>query len=358
MNIKSSCVYFKRNVSSECLFINLFVVSIFAHAEPANANIGLRDLQGKTKELLLPPSAKSKTLSGLTEGTLYDLTVSAVYSGNKRIPAPKKSVRTKSSSMDDLAVDDGKIYQSNPKEPECNCSEPGMVACTRMHGAVKCTCFPGYAGRWCESCSRRNYREGKECKPCPCANTTSSEECSLDKSGEVTCTSCLPGHRGVLCDSCTAGYHWKEDHCVALNCLSFSLCADQKDDPSCSDCIFLMENLAPPTAQKSSARTISDGTVPLIAVVATLGVILLVAASATCYRYWSHRRNRPRLPFWSIELREEKINFSSECKYQHLDAATNKVVQATLSDDVEPDLLSSPQLRRHTPKRICRTMDV
>ncbi|XP_022247897.1 multiple epidermal growth factor-like domains protein 9 isoform X2 [Limulus polyphemus] len=358
MQSKTSYLYFTGELVIERTVLNLVIVWSLVQAASANGKVGLTEFQGKARDLLLPPTAKSKTLSGLDEGTKYDLLVSAVYSGNQRVPAPKKTVRTKDSHMNDLAVDEGYRYEMTPKEPECNCSEPGMVACTRMHGTVKCTCFPGYAGRWCESCSPGNYRDGKECKPCPCTNITSSGDCSLDKSGKVTCTSCLPGHRDVLCDSCTAGYHWKEDHCVALNCLSFSLCAEQRDDPSCIDCIFLMENLGSPTAQKSSARSIADGTVPLIAVVVTLGVILLVAASATCYRYWSHRRSRPRLPFWSIELREEKLNLSSECQYQHLDAATNKVVQATAAEDVEPENLHNPLPRYSTPKKFFRTMEV
>ncbi|XP_076347481.1 uncharacterized protein LOC143245238 isoform X1 [Tachypleus tridentatus] len=401
MQSKTSYLYFTRELVIERTFLNLVVVWGLVQVASASGKAGLAEFQapqhvavkhvnrhsitvtwkdpeppidrnmqllafalsytlvngkshGKARDLLLPPTAKSKTLSELNGGTVYDILVSAVYSGNQRVPAPKKRVRTKDSSVNDLAVSDGYHYEMTPKEPECNCSEPGMVACTRMHGTVKCTCFPGYAGRWCESCSPGNYRDGKECKPCPCSNITSSGNCSLDKAGKVTCTSCLPGHRDVLCNSCTAGYHWKEGRCVPLNCLSFSLCAEQRDDPSCTDCIYLMENLGSPTAQKSSSRSIADGTVPLIAVVVTLGVILLVAGSATCYRYWSHRRSRPRLPFWSIELREEKLNLSSECQYQHLDAATNKVVQAT-ADDVEPDN-SLP--RNSNPKKFFRTMEV
>lgn len=75
-------------------------------------------------------------------------------------------------------------------------------------------------------------------------------------------------------------------------------------------------------------RAIADGTLPLIAVVVTLGVLLLVAAMATCYRYWAYRRHQPRVPFWSIELQDDKSDLRGHCQYQHLDAATNRAVMA------------------------------
>ncbi|XP_076353896.1 uncharacterized protein LOC143248885 isoform X2 [Tachypleus tridentatus] len=268
----------------------------------------------------------------------------------KPAPAGDKNTQLMAFSLSYNSVDE--ISQ------ECNCSEPGMVACTRMHGTVECTCFPGYTGKWCESCSSGYYRDEKECKPCPCVNVTSSGNCILDKAGQVTCTSCLPGHRGLLCNDCVTGYHWQEDQCVALNCLSLSICAEQQDDPDCSDCIFLTRTLAPPTAQKSSAPTIADGTIPLIAVIVTLGVILLVAGSATCYRYWSYRRSRPRLPFWSVELREEKLNLSSEYQYEHLDAATSKVIQAITTNDVEPDNFMTAQPSLTSFKKCYKSMEI
>lgn len=61
----------------------------------------------------------------------------------------------------------------------CNCSETGMVACTRRPGFVECTCQPGYAGVWCEECAPGNFRAGKECIVCPCSNLTSTAECKM-----------------------------------------------------------------------------------------------------------------------------------------------------------------------------------
>nr|XP_042906840.1 uncharacterized protein LOC122271074 [Parasteatoda tepidariorum] len=98
-------------------------------------------------------------------------------------------------------------------------------------------------------------------------------------------------------------------------------------------------------------RSIADGTLPLIAVVVTLGVLLLVAAMATCYRYWDYRRHQPRIPFWSIELQDEKTDLHSHCQYQHLDAATNKAVTVNEpvtvpSNNGEVGRLNSDSIRR------------
>ncbi|GFU17716.1 laminin EGF-like domain-containing protein [Nephila pilipes] len=109
-------------------------------------------------------------------------------------------------------------------------------------------------------------------------------------------------------------------------------------------------NLTSSLAECKMDRSIADGTLPLIAVIVTLGVLLLVAAMATCYRYWDYRRHQPRIPFWSIELQDEKTDLHSHCQYQHLDAATSKTVSATQApvhqSNGEVGRLNSDSLRR------------
>ncbi|KAF8770332.1 Multiple epidermal growth factor-like domain protein [Argiope bruennichi] len=312
---------------------------------------------GLEKEFSLPPSITSKLVGGLTEGTRYVVQLSAIYGDPTRrlshdalvrVAAPKFTVFTPPEAQQDIPVGDDGLP---PDEPPCNCSDTGMVACTRRPGFVECTCQPGYGGTWCEECAPGNFRAGKECVLCPCSNLTSTAECKMESSGQVSCVQCLPGHRGSLCTSCSAGYQWTEDKCVPLNCLSSSLCAQQRNAPGCEDCIFL-ENKFPTTAHRSkSDRSIADGTLPLIAVIVTLGVLLLVAAMATCYRYWDYRRHQPRIPFWSIELQDEKTDLHSHCQYQHLDAATNKTVSAAATSSQpqtngEVGRLNSDSIRR------------
>lgn len=321
---------------------------------------------GLEKEYSLPPTITSKNVVALSENTRYVVQLSAVYGDPSqrlshekllRVSAPKFTVFIPPEVQQDIPVGDNGLPED---EPPCNCSETGMVACTRRPGFVECTCQLGYAGIWCEECAPGNFRYGKECIFCPCSNLTSTAECKMEKSGQVSCVQCLPGHRGSLCKFCTAGYQWTDDKCVPLNCLSNTLCAEQRNAPGCEQCIFL-ENKFPTTAYRSNAdRGIADGTLPLIAVVVTLGVLLLVAALATCYRYWDYRRHQPRIPFWSIELQDEKTDLHSHCQYQHLDAATNRAVNIARDDAVPQPIANGEVGRLNTDsiRRTYNTMDV
>lgn len=293
---------------------------------------------GSEKEYSLPPSTTTKQVNDLIEGTRYVVQLSAVYGDPKqrinrnnlrKISAPKFTVLIPSPVQQDIPVGDDGVPID---EPDCNCKEEGTMACTRLPGKVICTCNAGYTGTFCEECAPGNFRAGKECKLCPCSNITSTAECEMDSKGQIRCTQCLPGHRGSLCNLCTAGYHKTDDRCLPVSCISLTICAEQKDAPGCEDCPFL-EDRFPPTAHRSnSERSIADGTLPLIAVVVTLGILLLVAAMATCYRYWNYRRHQPRIPFWNIELQDDKSDLHSHCQYQHLDAASNKVINAAPED--------------------------
>lgn len=82
------------------------------------------------------------------------------------------------------------IYPMLTSLPACNCSDTGMVACTRRPGFVECTCQPGYAGTWCEECAPGNFRAGKECRICPCSNLTSTAECKMGEWGALV--NCVP----------------------------------------------------------------------------------------------------------------------------------------------------------------------
>ncbi|XP_054720133.1 uncharacterized protein LOC129229783 [Uloborus diversus] len=320
---------------------------------------------GLEKEFSLPPTVTGQRVEGLIEGTRYAVHLSAVWgeAGRRpshdalmRVSAPKFTVALPMEMQQrDIPVGDDGLPEG---EPACNCSEPGMVACTRRPGFVECACQPGYAGAWCEECAPGNFRAGKECVLCPCSNLTSTAECKMETSGQVSCVQCLPGHRGSLCTSCTAGYQWTEDKCTPLNCLSSSLCAEQRNAPGCEDCIFF-ENRFPTTAHRSNSdRSIADGTLPLIAVIVTLGVLLLVAAMATCYRYWDHRRHQPRIPFWSIELQDEKTDLHSHCQYQHLDAATNRAVSREEGTTAPTTTGEIGRLNGDSIRRTYNTMDV
>ncbi|XP_067129776.1 uncharacterized protein [Centruroides vittatus] len=285
---------------------------------------------GKERALQLPPTSTVKTVSNLNPGTKYAVILSSIYEGFKEVSAPKFTVGTKESDLP--ARDD--TYRIT--EQDCNCSEIGTLDCKRITNS--CNCHVGYTGRFCEKCSQGYYLMAKECRSCPCTKYTSTGNCTLDSHGNVECN-CLPGHRGSDCQLCTAGYEWKENHCIPFNCYSNTICKKDKSAPGCEECALFEEssNHLPPIPHKSD-RTIADGTVPLIAVVVTLGILVLVASIATCYRYWTIHRNRPRIPFWSIELQDDN---PPNCNYQHLDVSTNKIIE-TPTSSLEAGKLYSP----------------
>lgn len=312
------------------------MVRVFAYVL-ASAPVGI--YSHEDRELMLPPAKNSATISELEPGKQYTIVVSAVYHGNVRSPSRKLIVSTGGQDKNELAVSD-EVYPD--REPaHCNCSTPGTVACTRRTESFVCSCYKAYEGKWCENCAQDSLRLGKQCLECPCSNLTSTGTCVFGANGDPVCESCLPGHRGHTCQDCSAGFSWKDDHCQVSKChLSFSQCAEDKSAPGCADCIY------PPTAQKSNAaQTIADGTIPLVAVIVTLAVIVLVAAMATCYRYWTRQRTRPRLPLFSVEHRQEKANEMApfECQYQHLDASASRPgwnnVTSPLTTEVDPDAI-------------------
>ncbi|GIY76544.1 laminin subunit alpha [Caerostris extrusa] len=201
--------------------------------------------------VLLPPSITSKLVGGLTEGDALRGPAVRHLRGPQQEAEPRRPgqgdrpqvhrVRAPGGAAGHPVGDDG----LPPDEPPCNCSDTGMVACTRRPGFVECTCQPGYGGTWCEECAPGNFRAGKECVVCPCSNLTSTAECKMEPSGQVSCVQCLPGHRGSLCTSCSAGYQWTEERC-APDCLSSSLCARHRDAPDARTASSLTTSSPPP----------------------------------------------------------------------------------------------------------------
>lgn len=319
---------------------------------------------GEEKALMLPGVIQSKLVTRLKEGTEYAVVLSAVYPNVQTASAPKMTVRTPL-PVAELPVGDDSYFDNRI---QCNCSEEGMVACTRsVVQEVACSCFPSYAGRWCESCAAGFFRVGKACTACPCTNATSTGECVLAAPSQrdvgkddapspptVSCKSCLPGHRGPLCSACAAGYHWKGDRCEPINCLSFALCAKDRDNPGCRDC-DLAQNSLPPVAQKSSESALAAGAVPLVAVLATLCFLLAVTGAVTWYRCRLRKRTRAGLPFWSIELREDKSGQVADCPYQHLDAASSRVVVQSAGDEDASATVNTPKTTKAFKTSSCKT---
>ncbi|OQR74647.1 hypothetical protein BIW11_08925, partial [Tropilaelaps mercedesae] len=300
------------------------------------------------RTVMLPAVVTSKLVSNLSEATEYAVVLSAVYPNIQTSPAPKLIIRT-DYAVNELPIADdtfvnhkigqtGKenldsLENTQPLRPQphrhcmaplwnaegvrrfrascdrpleadrqCNCSEPGMLACTRTSlDAVECACYDGYQGRWCERCSPGFVKNMKECVKCPCSNVTSTGVCDVDPRtvghnskrtyrGTPRCE-CLPGHRGAECSQCMPGYHRRSDteSCRPINCLSYSLCQEEPSRPGCQDCDYSVKfpESFSPVAQKSNADPFARGTLTVIAILSGFCFLLFAATLATCYH---HRR--------------------------------------------------------------------
>ncbi|XP_075375805.1 laminin subunit gamma-3 [Mycteria americana] len=87
----------------------------------------------------------------------------------------------------------------------CACNQHGD--CHPLAG--HCQCLHNTEGPFCERCSPGFYGNpfvGRfdDCKPCPCPGHSPCTE--VPSSGEVVCTHCPPGQRGKRCELCDDGF--------------------------------------------------------------------------------------------------------------------------------------------------------
>ncbi|KAL1514177.1 hypothetical protein ABEB36_003476 [Hypothenemus hampei] len=114
--------------------------------------------------------------------------------------------------MDSAAIPDSGLGTANYVE-ECSCP----VGYT---GTSCENCAEGYvrheSGQWLGQCYKEpttcpplTFFDGRECQPCPCPNTSPSNQfarsCHMNTDGNVVCN-CQPGYSGLRCEYCAPGY--------------------------------------------------------------------------------------------------------------------------------------------------------
>uniref|UniRef100_T1IZ09 Fibronectin type-III domain-containing protein n=1 Tax=Strigamia maritima TaxID=126957 RepID=T1IZ09_STRMM len=264
---------------------------------------------------------RSKLLHNLQPATNYTIYVTAHYSGNK----------SASSLICVMSTSEG---TSNSIFKDCSCFQPGTKRCDKINSG-RCVCHIGYEGSECDICVKGFYLFGGECRPCPCSPESSFGTCQLgtEVSGEVTCA-CREGYFGSLCDMCVVGFYpVANGQCIKCSCLFCGLAG--YTNPICNQCPQFANNFSNPLEVKTNCgvqgppkgkqRTVDqgDGTVAVVAAVASLAFIACVAGGITCYRRHLQAHNQP--PFWSIELTEDKITLSgSNSDYERLGEGSSK----------------------------------
>ncbi|XP_053341747.1 multiple epidermal growth factor-like domains protein 9 [Clarias gariepinus] len=282
----------------------------------------------------------------------------------------------------------------------CQCNNHSST-CDRQSG-VCLYCQGNTRGPSCEECKPHFYREpgaspSKSCLPCPCSTVTSSGNCTLDERGRPVCDQCNPGYEGSTCENCSDGYYNADSICVPCECNGNTRicnpetghclnCSYNTTGPHCQHCApgftgdalarnctaivpttpayfstmtpspnvtdqlptsstALLSSLTSPTANSTTPPvqlTWAQFNLIILAVIITL-ILALLGAAGGIYTYRQYQNRKINAPFWTIELKEDNISFSS-----YHDSLTNADASGLL-DDETCEAASNGQLTLNSP---------
>ncbi|XP_061118281.1 multiple epidermal growth factor-like domains protein 9 isoform X2 [Conger conger] len=261
----------------------------------------------------------------------------------------------------------------------CGCDSYGAVE-DRCNSSGACVCKTGVFGPKCDDCHPGFFRfSSTGCRPCQCSNHSSY---CHPQSG--TCLDCQDNTKGPSCEECAEGFYRRPgaaltDACVACPCFhntSTGSCRPAIGVPTPTHVTTtttpatrtttgvtataanstggrvgvattqaLLTSLGVPT--DNATTTVSEvswaqfNVVVLAVIIVT--VVLLMGAAGGAYSYREYRNRKLNAPFWTIELKEDNISFSS-----YHDSIPNADVSGLLEEpgDAPPNghaALSSPR---------------
>nr|XP_023652938.1 multiple epidermal growth factor-like domains protein 9 [Paramormyrops kingsleyae] len=227
----------------------------------------------------------------------------------------------------------------------CHVGANGLPACDQCHA--------GYTGTTCGRCADDFYGASNSCRPCYCSGNadpaTAPRLCHPDTG---RCLSCANNTAGVHCELCAPGY--------AGDALGRGCMPAARSPPRTTTTVTTTAPVAPaasPSDRQGSATksNSSDSSSPLMPTplggtvdnsTATVAVVtwaqfnviilavivatvaLLMGAAAAVYAYREYQNRKLNAPFWTIELKEDNISFSS-----YHDSLPNADVSGLLEDE-------------------------
>ncbi|XFG03403.1 hypothetical protein AB1E19_007027 [Capra hircus] len=261
------------------------------------------------------------------------------------------------------------FYQSPDGSKEClrcPCSavtSTGSCIIKLGESAPECVqCKDGYTGQNCNECNNGYYNSDSICVECQChghVDPVKTPKICEPESGE--CISCLHNTTGFRCENCLEGY----DRDLEGNCIKKEVIV-----PTPEGSTILVSNASlttsvptpvinstftPTTPQtifsvssaENSTSALADVSWTqfniIILTVIIIVVVLLMGFVGAVYMYREYQNRKLNAPFWTIELKEDNISFSS-----YHDSIPNADVSGLLEDDGS-EVAPNGQLTLTTP---------
>uniref|UniRef100_A0A6J0TL71 Multiple epidermal growth factor-like domains protein 9 n=1 Tax=Pogona vitticeps TaxID=103695 RepID=A0A6J0TL71_9SAUR len=250
----------------------------------------------------------------------------------------------------------------------CPCStvtSTGSCQIRPGHPTPTCDkCRPGYMGPLCNQCESGYYSSDSICVECQCnGNVDPARSPRICKSDTGECLGCLYHTAGFRCELCQEGYARSSEggNCtkkessvgpaarglvpslpdVSPSASSTARAPNSTSIPNAAPTVF------PISSSDNSTSTLADVSWTqfniIILTVIIILVVLLMGFVGAVYMYREYQNRKLNAPFWTIELKEDNISFSS-----YHDSIPNADVSGLLEDDGN-EVAPNGQLTLATP---------
>ncbi|XP_043837689.1 multiple epidermal growth factor-like domains protein 9 [Dromiciops gliroides] len=248
----------------------------------------------------------------------------------------------------------------------CPCSAVTSTGSCFIHPGElvpKCDqCKEGYTGPNCNACENGYYNSDSICIKCECGGHVDSiktPKICKPESGE--CIDCLHNTTGFHCENCWEGYVrdlkgncFKKEIVVTttegattlvsnatLSTSPPTVVANSTFTPTTLQPIFSMGSSENSTSALADVSWTQFNIIILTVII--IVVVLLMGFVGAVYTYREYQNRKLNAPFWTIELKEDNISFSS-----YHDSIPNADVSGLLEDDGN-EVAPNGQLTLTTP---------
>uniref|UniRef100_A0A8D0CYQ9 Si:ch211-158d24.2 n=1 Tax=Sander lucioperca TaxID=283035 RepID=A0A8D0CYQ9_SANLU len=193
-------------------------------------------------------------------------------------------------------------------------------------------------GPQCDKCSAGFYKASGVCAPCDCSgNADPQDPGQLCHPDTGHCLRCINNTAGPQCQLCAPGFI---GDARAHNCTPTRLFPILADTTTTK--VPASSTSSPSTTTTTTSTTLTSATAStsaltevswtqfniIILAVIILVVLLLLGFVGGVYTYREYQNRKLNAPFWTIELKEDNISFSS-----YHDSIPNADVSGLLEDE-------------------------